>query len=228
MCAVKLHIRQDLFLIQILKENWSSAGFRKPKPSSLSTSNVHCCKRKSRKVSFMTELREVRTRKISSPSSSLIFPPSQQKKRKTAIRAKRKIQNVKNYWNSSSGFSATLHASDCGWILRLVILLHLLIQPSSLPTPKKKTRKKTKKTRQKIQKKRAQTKQKNSLRLSLDLLLLLLVAVSIRIARDSCRAREIAEKCNQNAHENDHAAPQRNEAIAEPISIMAVIGVKGD
>jgi hypothetical protein len=108
-----------------------------------------------------------------------------------------------------------------------VILLHLLIQPSSLPTPKKKLGKKQKNTPENTEKKRAQTKQKNSLRLSLDLLLLLLVAVSIRIARDSCQAREIAEKCNQNAHENDHAAPQRNEAIAEPISITAVIGVKG-
>jgi hypothetical protein len=33
----------------------------------------------------------------------------------------------KKYWNLSSGFSATLHVSDCGRILRLVILLHLLL-----------------------------------------------------------------------------------------------------
>jgi hypothetical protein len=107
-----------------------------------------------------------------------------------------------------------------------VILLHLLLQPSSLPThQKKKNSEKNKKTHQKIQKKKIKNEtKKKSLRLSLDLLLL---AVSIRIARDSCRAREIAEKCNQNAHENDDAAPQRNEAIAEPISIMAVVGVKG-
>lgn len=144
----------------------------------------------------MTELREVRARKISSPSSSLIFPLSRQKNPKTAIRGKRKIQNVKKDWNSSSGFSATLHASDCGWILRLVILLHLLLQPSSLPTPKKNSEKNKKHTR-KYRKKRAHTKQKNSLRLSLDLLLLLLRAVSIRIARDSCRAREIAESATR-------------------------------
>jgi hypothetical protein len=44
----------------------------------------------------MIELREVRARKISSPSSSLIFPPSRQKNRKTAIRGKRKNRNAKN------------------------------------------------------------------------------------------------------------------------------------
>jgi len=39
---------------------------------------------------------EVRARKISSPSSSLIFPSSRQKNRKTTICEKRKIQNAKN------------------------------------------------------------------------------------------------------------------------------------
>lgn len=108
----------------------------------------------------MTELRKVRARKISSPSSFLIFPPSRQKNRKTAIRGKRKNQNVKKDWNSSSGWSATLHASDCGWILRLVILLHLLLQPSSLPTTTKKTRKKTKRHTRKYRKKKEQTRNK--------------------------------------------------------------------
>jgi nitrogen fixation/metabolism regulation signal transduction histidine kinase len=143
----------------------------------------------------MTELRKVRARKISSPSSFLIFPPSRQKNRKTAIRGKRKYQNVKNteirvLVGVRHYMQATVGEYWDSWFSSISCSSQALFAH-------KKNSEKNKKTHQKIQKKRANTNQKNSLRLSLLLLLLLLLAVSIRIARDWCRAREIEESATR-------------------------------
>lgn len=154
----------------------------------------------------MIELREVRARKISSPSSSLIFPPSRQKNRKTAIRGKRKNRNAKNteirvLVGVRHYMQATVGEYWDSWFSSISC------SSQALFAHKKKLGKKTKNTPENTEKKKSTHETKK---------------FPPPFSRPPPPPRRLNQKCarfmssswnrgkrNQNAHENEHAAPQK-------------------